>query len=129
MAQRTWSEPVKTRAWRSLIISALAGVSIWLLTPVLTSHREPWDADGSFYIVALVIAGAVAGALAPKPLWAHYVGSYAGQLGYELIFLHVGPLVVVGAVFLLVYCAVFSMAAALAAVVRRQFVKISAESS
>jgi len=129
MAQRTWSEPVKTRAWRSLIISALASVSIWLLTPVLTSHREPWDADGSFYIVALVIAGAVAGALAPKPLWAHYVGSYAGQLGYELIFLHVGPLVVVGAVFLLVYCAVFSMAAALAAVVRRQFVKISAESS
>ena len=129
MAQRTWSEPVKTRAWRSLIISALASVSIWLLTPVLTSHREPWDADGSFYIVALVIAGAVAGALAPKPLWAHYVGSYAGQLGYELIFLHVGPLVVVGAVFLLVYCAVFSMTAALAAVVRRQFVKISAESS
>jgi len=120
---------VKTRAWRSLIISALASVSIWLLTPVLTSHREPWDADGSFYIVALVIAGTVAGALAPKPLWAHYVGSYAGQLGYELIFLHVGPLVVVGAVFLLVYCAVFSMAAALAAVVRRQFVKISAESS
>ena len=129
MAQRTWSEPVKTRAWRSLIISALASVSIWLLTPVLTSHREPWDADGSFYIVALVIAGAVAGALAPKPLWAHYVGSFAGQLGYELIFLHVGPLVVVGAVFLLVYCAVFSMAAALAAVFRRQFVKISAESS
>jgi len=120
---------VKTRAWRTLIISALASVSIWLLTPVLTSRREPWDADGSFYIVALVIAGAVAGALAPKPLWAHYVGSFAGQLGYELIFLHVGPLIVIGAVFLLLYCAVFSMAAALAAFVRRQVVKISAESS
>lgn len=129
MAQRTWSEPVKTRAWRTLIISGLASVSIWLLTPVLTSRREPWDADGSFYIVALVIAGAVAGALAPKPLWAHYVGSFAGQLAYELIFLHVGPLVFIGAVFLLVYCTVFSMAAALAAFVRRQVVKISAESS
>lgn len=129
MAQRTWSEPVKTRVWQTLIISALAGVSIWLLTPVLTGHREPWDADGSFYIVALVIAGAVAGALAPKPLWAHYVGSFAGQLAYELIFLHVGPLVVIGAVFLLVYGAVFSMAAALAAFVRRQVVNISAGSS
>ena len=129
MAQRTWSEPVKTRAWRSLIISALAGVSIWLLTPVLTSHREPWDADGSYYIVALVIAGAVAGALAPKPLWAHYVGSFAGQLAYELIFLHVGPLVFIGAVFLLGYCAVYSMAAGLAALVRGRIVKRNAESS
>ena len=120
---------MKTRAWQTLIISASASASIWLLTPVLTSHREPWDADGSFYIVALVIAGAVAGAIAPRPLWAHYVGSFAGQLGYEVLFLHIGPLVVVGAVFLVVYCAVYSVAAALAAVVRRQFVKISAESS
>lgn len=117
------------RAWKTLIISAIASASIWLITPLLTSHREPWDADGSFYIMALVIAGAVAGALAPKPLWAHYAGSFAGQLAYELFFLRVGPLFVIGAVFLLVYCAVFSMAAALAAFVRQQVIKISAESS
>jgi len=103
-----------TRTWPTLVISASASASIWLLTPLLTSHREPWDAGGSFYIVALVITGAVAGAMAPGPLWAHYVGSFAGQLGYELLFLHVGPLVVIGAVFLLGYCIAFSMAAALA---------------
>lgn len=127
MAQRAWSRAVKTRAWQTLIISASAGASIWLLTPVLTSHREPWDVDGSFYIVALVIAGAVAGAIAPRPLWAHYLGSFAGQFGYELLFLHIGPLVIVGAVFLVAYCAVFSIAAALAVFVRGRVVKKSAE--
>jgi hypothetical protein len=129
MAQRTWSRAVKTRAWQTLIISALASASIWLLTPVLTSHREPWDADGSFYIVALVIAGAVAGTISPRPLWAHYVGSFAGQFGYELFFLHIGPLVVVGAVFLVVYCAVFSIAAALAGWFRGRIFKRSVGSS
>ena len=115
--------------WITLTVSALASASIWLLTPVLTNHREPWDADGSFYIVALLIAGAVAGAVAPKPRWAHYVGSFAGQLGYELLILRVGPLFLIGAVFLLGYCAVYSIAAALAALVRGRIVKRKAESS
>lgn len=73
--------------------------------------------------MALGIAGAVAGAVAPRPLWAHYVGAFAGQLGYELIFLRVGPLVLIGAVFLLIYCAIFTVAAALAAFVRRRVAK------
>lgn len=120
---------MNTSAWKTLTISALASASIWLLTPLLTSHREPWDADGSFYLVALLIAGAVAGAIAPRPLWAHYAGSFAGQLGYELFILRVGPLFLIGAVFLLGYCAVYSMAAGLAALVRGRIVKRNAESS
>lgn len=114
--------------WITLTVSALTSASIWLLTPVLTNHREPWDADGSFYIIALLIAGAVAGAVAPKPLWAHYVGPFAGQLGYELLFLHVGPLVLIGAVFLLGYCAVYWVAAVLAALLRGRIVKRRTES-
>jgi len=102
---------------------------IWVMTPVLTSHREPWDVDGSFYIVALLIAGAAAGAVAPKPLWAHYAGSFTVQLVYELIFLRVGPLVIIGAAFLLGYCTVFSMAAALAAFVRGWVEKRDVKSS
>ena len=120
---------MNTRPWKTLLISAIAGAMIWLLTPVLTSHREPWDVDGSFYIVALLIAGAAAGSITPKPLWAHYSGSFAGQLVYELCFLRVGPLFIIGAAFLLGYCVVFSIAAALAAIVRARFVKNSAESS
>lgn len=88
------------------LIAALASAAIWALTPLLANRREPWDVDGSFYIVALLIAGIVAGAIAPRPLWAHYVGSFIGQLGYELIFLRIGPLVIIGAVLLLFYCAV-----------------------
>lgn len=109
--------------WTTLAIAALASAAIWALTPILTSHREPWDSEGYFYVAALVIAGAVAGAIAPKPLWAHYLGSFAGQLGYELIFLRVGPLVVIGAVFLLGYCVVYSMAAALAGLIRGRILK------
>ena len=56
---------MKTRAWQTFIISAAASAAIWLITPLLTSHREPWDADGNFYLVALVIAGTVAGTIAP----------------------------------------------------------------
>src|SRR5512139_1065972 len=108
----------KPSTWLTLTVAALTSASIWVLTPVLTSHREPWDVDGSFYIVALLIAGVLAGALTPRPLWAHYVGSFAGQLGYELLFRHIGPLVVIGAVFLLGYCAVYSIAAAFAALLR-----------
>ena len=114
---------MNSSSWITLAISAVASASIWALTPVLTSHREPWDTEGLFYVAALLIAGAVAGAIAPRPLWAHYVGSFAGQLGYELIFLRVGPLVLIGAVFLLIYCAIFALAAALAAFVRRRVAK------
>ena len=110
-------------SWITLLLSALASAAIWALTPMLTNHREPWDSEGGFYLTALGIAGAVAGAIAPRPLWAHYAGAFAGQLGYELIFFRVGPLVLIGAVFLLVYCAIFTLAAALAAFVRGQVAK------
>lgn len=105
---------MKTRAWQTFIISAAAGAAIWLITPLLTSHREPWDADGNFYLVALVVAGTVAGTIAPKPLWAHYAGSFAGQFAYEVLFLGIGPLVIVGAVFLTGYCALYATAAGFA---------------
>jgi hypothetical protein len=107
----------------TLLLAALTSAAIWALTPVLTNHREPWDSEGGFYFVALGVAGAVAGALAPRPLWAHYAGAFAGQLGYELIFLRVGPLMLIGAVFLLVYCAIFTLAAALTAFVRGRVAK------
>jgi hypothetical protein len=110
-------------SWITLLLAALASAAIWALTPVLTNHREPWDSEGGFYLVALGAAGAATGAIAPRPLWAHYAGAFAGQFGYELIFFRVGPLVLIGAVFLLVYCAIFTFAAALAAFVRGQFAK------
>jgi hypothetical protein len=56
-------------------------------------------------------------------------GAFAGQVGYELTFLRVGPLILLGALFLLVYCAIFTLAAALAAFVREQIAKRFGQSS
>ena len=108
------------RAAFAFLVAAVASALIWALSPLLTGHAEPWDADGLYYLVALLIAGMVSGALVPKVLWAHYVGAVVGQLGYELLFLNIGPLFVLGIVFLLVYSLIFLAAATVAAYVRNK---------
>jgi len=106
------------RAAFAFLTAAVASGLIWVLSPLLTGHAEPWDADGPYYIVTLSVAGAVSGALVPRSLWAHYMGAVVGQLGYELLFLHVGPLFVLGIVFLLGFSAIFLTAAAAVAYAR-----------
>lgn len=102
----------------TLAFSAAASALIWILSPWLSGRTEPWDAEGPFYLVALTVAGALSGALAPRPLWAHYVGAFAGQIIYELVALRIGPLFVLGALFLLAYSLVFAAAAAVASFAR-----------
>ena len=106
------------RAATALLISAIATASIWAFSPLLIGLREPWDTDGDFYVSALTVAGMLAGSLQPKPLWAHYLGALIGQIGYELIFLHVGPLFLLGVIFLLGYALIYLIAAALGGYVR-----------
>ena len=113
---------MKPRSWVTVLASAVAGALVWALSPWLTGHQEPWDADGLFYVGALVVAGSVAGAITPRPLWALYLGALVGQLGYELIFLRMGPLFFLGAAFLLGYSAIFLAAAALSGSIRRRLV-------
>jgi hypothetical protein len=109
---------MKPRAWSTLAVSAAIGASVWALSPWLVGHREPWDADGQFYVFALAIAGFVAGLLVPRPLWAQYLGAFVGQLVYELLFLRVGALALLGVVFLLGYSLVYLLAAAVAGYIR-----------
>jgi hypothetical protein len=117
---------MKHRAGMTFLVSAIASASIWALSPFLIGLREPWDTDGNFYVAALFVAGLVAGTVSPKPLWAHYVGVLIGQIGYELTILHVGPLFLLGVVFLLAYGLVYLVAAALAGYVRSKIVGIPA---
>lgn len=98
---------MKHHAAITILVAAILGAAIWVLSPWVTGHKEPWDADGIFYVGALLAAGLVSGAVSPKPLWAHYFGSFIGQLGYELLFLKIGPLFVIGIGFLLAYCLLF----------------------
>lgn len=113
--------PVNRRSALTFLVAVVASALVWASSSWLTGYREPWDAEGPFYIVALVVAGSVAGALAPKPIWAHYLGAFVGQLIYELLFLKLGPLFLVGIVFLLGYSVVFFLAAAVAAHVRLRY--------
>jgi hypothetical protein len=87
----------------NLAFSAAAGAAIWALAPVLTGHTEPWDSDGLYYPLALFAAGIVLGSIGPRAIWAHAVGIVLGQLLYMVIFLPLGPLLLVGVVFLIGY--------------------------
>jgi hypothetical protein len=110
----------KYSAILAILVAAGAGAVVWGMSPVLTGSTEPWDAEFPFYVVALVVAGLGAGMVAPKPLWAHYVGSVVGQMGYEVLFLDIGPLFVLGVVFLLGYGFFFLIGASVGAQVRVQ---------
>ena len=88
---------MKERAWPTIVVGAVASTAVWAFSPWLTGHQEPWDAESLFYVVGLIVAGVFAGLLRPRPLWAHYLGAVAGQAAYELVFLAVGPLFVLGA--------------------------------
>lgn len=109
---------MKTRWWLTVAVSAVASAAIWVLSPLLVGRQEPWDADGQFYLLALVVAGVIAGFVTPRPLWAHYLGAFVGQLAYEVSFLPMGPLLVLGIAFLLGYSVVFLMGAAVAGILR-----------
>jgi hypothetical protein len=116
---------MKAPAAMTLLTSMTTSALVWAFSPVLTGHREPWDADRYYYPVALLISGASAGVLSHRPLWAHYVGAVIGQLAYELIFLPVGPLILVGAIFLVVYSTVHLVAAAFAGYFRTRLSQAS----
>lgn len=109
---------MKHRAAVTFVVAAMLGATIWLASPWVTGQKEPWDADGIFYLGALVVTGLIAGFVSPKPLWAHYLGSFIGQLSYGVLFLKVGPLVFIGVAFLLAYCLLFVAAAFAAARIR-----------
>jgi len=109
---------MKARALLTVAVAAVLGAAVWALSPWIVGQQEPWDAGGPYYLFALVVAGFASGLLAPRPVWGHYVGAVVGQLGYEVLFLRVGPLFVLGVAFLLGFSVVFLVAAALTGFLR-----------
>jgi hypothetical protein len=112
---------MKYRAWmHTLLVSALCAAAVWALSPVISGHKEPWDAASNYYALGLMVAGLIAGLLSPRIAWAFITGAVAGQFLYVIIFLETGPLVAVGFVFMWIYGLAFLGAALLAAYVRKQ---------
>jgi len=112
----------KYSALIGITVAVFASGLIWAISPYLTGEAEPWDAEGVFYIAALLVAGAISGVLAPRPLWAHYFGSVIGQLTYALVFPPIGPLALVGVPFLLGYAVFFWLGAVGGALIRSRLV-------
>lgn len=117
---------MKSQALLSAAVAASISAAVWALSPWATGHNEPWDAESLYYVAALFAGGLISGALIPKPLWAHYVGSVSGQVVYELLFLKVGPLFVLGIGFLLGYSLLFLSGAFVGSRARLHFTKPSA---
>jgi hypothetical protein len=114
---------VKSRAALAIVVAAGLSALIWALSIPITGKSEPWDAEPPvYYVIALAIAGALSGVVVPKYPWAHYVGAILGQGAYELAFLKLGPLFVVGLVFLAIYSLIFFGAAAMACLFKKRSV-------
>jgi len=112
-----WSA-VRNRAVLAFVVSAGAAAAVWALSVPLTGKNEPWDGDGPYYVLALAIAGAISGSLIPKHLGLHYIGAIAGQVAYELAFLKLGALFILGLAFLAGYSIIFLAGAAILATLR-----------
>lgn len=132
-----WLTRTLQSRWVACAIAAGAGALIWAVSPRVTGTREPWDADGPYYVGALAVAGFGVGLLTSsrEPAWsgatrprslidlglllAIYSGIFGGQLAYMIAFLPAGPLLVLGVVFLGAFSVVAVLAAAIAGGFRR----------
>lgn len=106
---------MKKRAPWAFVVAAALAAGVWALSRPITGKIEPWDAEWPYYFIALAIAGAVSGAVIP----AHFGGSlpwraiWAGRIW--VVFLELGPLFVLGLVFLAGYSVIFLATAAVVA--------------
>jgi hypothetical protein len=103
----------------SLCIALGLGAAIWALSPLITGNVEPWDGGFPYYIMALILVGAIIGGLIPRNLWMVFIGVYLGQMIYMLIFIPSGPLLPLGMILLAGYSMISFVAALFAARIRR----------
>ena len=61
------------------LIGFSLGAAIWLLSPMVTGRREPWDAEGPYYVGTLFGAGIFGGLAIPTHWGSSTLGVFAGQ--------------------------------------------------
>ena len=80
----------KGEAWkigRVLLAGLACGAAVWGLSVPLTGMREPFDAPGYYYLVAMFLAGVLAALPAPRHWWAAVVGIFLGERLYAFVML------------------------------------------
>jgi hypothetical protein len=107
----------------ALLFGVGLGAAIWLVSPLITGRREPWDAEGGYYPAALLVAGVLGGLLAPRH-WPYVALSvFAGQVIVLLAGVMAEPasggLWPLGVLFLAFYSVLALLGAGLGAGVRR----------
>jgi hypothetical protein len=108
----------------AFLLAAALTAALWAFSVPLTGKAEAWDAE-AYYFAALVITGAISGAIIPKHLPAHYLGAMAGQVAYEVVFLESGALFILGLAFMAAFAVIFLGAAAVGATLRKRARKVS----
>jgi peptidoglycan/LPS O-acetylase OafA/YrhL len=107
----------------ALLIGVGLGAAIWLISPLITGRREPWDTEGGYYPVALLAAGVLGGVLAPRQWLSIALGVFGGQavvlLGGVMAEPASGGLWPLGVLFLGLYSVLALLGAGLGASVRR----------
>lgn len=107
----------------ALLIGAGLGAAIWLISPLLTGRREPWDVEGAYYPAMLLGTGVLGGALAPSQWRKVALGVFGGQVVVLLVGVIAEPgsggLWPLGILFLAVYSVLALLGAGFGASVRR----------
>ena len=112
-------------------LSVLLGALIWFLSPLLTGHREPWDAEPPYYYLsALVAAGFLPGCLSARRFWLWAVGAWIGQVAaFVFLIARSGNLWPVGLLLLCFYALLSLAGAALGAGVHLLFRRLFSRST
>ena len=93
---------IKKSAKSNLIMSSVLGTLVWFASPFITGELEPWDSETFYYIGSLFISGIFLGLYHTEKIWAYAIGIFLGQLIYILVFLPLGPLFLIGILYLAV---------------------------
>jgi hypothetical protein len=111
------------RRWSAFLLGLVLGAAIWLLSPWISGRSEPWDAEGGYYVGALLATGALGGLLIPLHWPTAALGIFIGQLlvilGGVLADPASGGLWPLGVMFLAVYSVLAFAGALLGAAFRR----------
>ena len=103
----------------AITIGALTGVLIWMLSPEFAGHIEPVSAGGSYYPLALLASGIVAGSFMPRHLGLLYGSVVGGQVLYAGVINQTGTIMGFGLVVLLMYTLIYLAGAVFGARLQR----------
>jgi hypothetical protein len=83
VVRRPKSDVVEMTQWRAgvtLLIGVVFGWLIWMFSPWLGGHVEPWDGEPLYFISSLFLAGFAFGIVVAARSWIGVFGVYIGQL-------------------------------------------------